>query len=81
MHEKSQWGVLPDIALRLEALVCNEAVSERTNGTMRRLLDPFRLKMGKEILLSRLTIAKHTIADTHRAVESVLPLKRGTISS
>jgi hypothetical protein len=38
MEEESEWGVLPDIALRLEALVCNETVSERTNGTMLKFL-------------------------------------------
>jgi hypothetical protein len=31
------WAVLTDITLRVETLVCNEAVSERTNRTMRRL--------------------------------------------
>jgi hypothetical protein len=53
------WGILTDIALRIEALVCNEAVSERTNSAMKRLLAPFRLKMGRGVLLSRLTLARH----------------------
>jgi hypothetical protein len=56
---QSEWKILADIALRIEALVCNEAVSERTNSAMRRVLAPFRLKMGHDALLSRLTIAKH----------------------
>jgi hypothetical protein len=47
-------------------LTCNEAVSERTNGSMRRLLAPFRLKMGRDVLLSRLTIAKHAGAEPPR---------------
>jgi hypothetical protein len=55
----THWAVLADIAIRLEALVCNEAVSERTNGAMRRLLAPFRMKMMRQVLQSRLTIAKH----------------------
>jgi hypothetical protein len=57
--EEGPWAVLADIALPVETLVCNEAVSERTNGTMRRLLAPLRLKMGRDILLSRLTIFRH----------------------
>jgi hypothetical protein len=57
--EAGPMRILADIALRLEALACNEAVSERANGTMRRLLAPLRLKMGRDIFLSRLTIAKH----------------------
>jgi hypothetical protein len=81
MYEESKWGVLPTRALRLTAFDCNEAGSDRTNGTMRRLLASFRLKMGREIVLSRLVIAKHTMADALRAVESVLPVKRGAISS
>jgi hypothetical protein len=55
----AEWGILADIAMRFEALVCNEAVSERTNGMMRRFLCPFRLRMGRKTLLSRLTVAKH----------------------
>jgi hypothetical protein len=58
------WAVLSDIAIRLEALVCNEAVSERTNGAMRRLLAPFRMKMKRQVLLSRLTLAKHGTIET-----------------
>jgi hypothetical protein len=53
------WALLADIALRLEALICNEAVSERTNGNMRRVLAPFRMKMAPQTLLSRMTIARH----------------------
>jgi hypothetical protein len=58
---QSGWEVLADIALRLEALVCNEAVSERTNSAMRRVLAPFRLRMGHDALLSRLTLSKHRV--------------------
>jgi hypothetical protein len=53
------WAVLADIARRVETLVCDEAVSERTNGTTRTQLAPLRLKMGHDILLLRLTISKH----------------------
>jgi hypothetical protein len=65
--EAGPMGILADIALRLEVLVCNEAVSERTNGTIRRLLAPLHLKMGRDILLLRLTIAKYG----HRGSRSV----------
>jgi hypothetical protein len=51
--------ILADIAQRLESLVCSEAVSERTNSAMKRMLSPFRLRMSPDILLSRLTIARH----------------------
>jgi hypothetical protein len=64
------WSALSDIALRIETLVCNEAVSEQTNGTMRRLLAPLRLRMGRETLLSRLVLSKHT--DSERAPKSKL---------
>jgi hypothetical protein len=57
--EPGPMGIRGDIGLRLKALACNEAVSERTNGIMRRLLAPLRLKMGRDIPLSRLIIAKH----------------------
>jgi hypothetical protein len=63
----AHWALLSDIAVRLQALVCNEAVSERTNGTMRRLLAPFRMKMKREVLLSRLTIAKHGTIEPERS--------------
>jgi hypothetical protein len=53
------WRILTDIARRVEALVCNEAVSERTNSAMKRLIAPFRLKMGHGVLLSRLTLSRH----------------------
>jgi hypothetical protein len=65
--DDSPWSALSDIALRIETLVCNEAVSERTNGAMRRLLAPLRLRMGRETLLSRLVLSKH--------VDSGRPLK------
>jgi hypothetical protein len=39
--------------------VCSKAISERTNGMMRRILAPSSLRMGRKTLLSRLTIAKH----------------------
>jgi hypothetical protein len=61
---RSGWDILGDIALRIETLVCNEAVSERTNSAMRRVLAPFRLRMGHDALLSRLTIAKHVSPDS-----------------
>jgi hypothetical protein len=51
--------ILADVAQRLEALICNEAVTESINSAMKRMLSPFRLKMGPDALLSRLTIARH----------------------
>jgi hypothetical protein len=53
------WAVLSAIALRFESLVCNEGVTERTNGTMKRLLSPFRLNMGGDVLLARMNLSKH----------------------
>jgi hypothetical protein len=64
------WGILtgseecwvessPDIAMRVEVLICNGAVSERTNGGIDRLLTPFCMRTEDQVLLSRGTIAKH----------------------
>jgi hypothetical protein len=53
------WRILSEIALRLQSLVCNEAVSERTNSAIKRVLGLFRLKMGHDPLLQRLTVARH----------------------
>jgi len=53
------WRELADIALRLEALPCSEATSERTNGTMRRILTPFSIAMSHETLLDRMIVGKH----------------------
>jgi hypothetical protein len=64
---------LSDIAQRLEALVCNEAITERTNSAMKRMLSPFRLRMSSRVLLSRMTIARHGNAE--------LPKADGSISS
>jgi hypothetical protein len=59
-HQREDgWEIFADITLRLEALVCSEAISERTNGMMRRILAPSSLRMGRKTLLSRLMIAKH----------------------
>jgi hypothetical protein len=54
-----EWATLADLALRFEALVCSEAISERTNGEIRRILGTRRLRMGKDVLMSRMTVAKH----------------------
>jgi hypothetical protein len=51
--------ILSDIAQRLAAVVYNEAVTERTNSAIKRISWPFRLRMQSEVLLSRLTIARH----------------------
>jgi hypothetical protein len=56
---------LSDIALRIETPVRNEAVSEWTNGTMSRLLAPLRLRMGRETLLLRLILSKHSDSERH----------------
>jgi hypothetical protein len=79
------WGVsqdneqvhetLSDIAQRLEAMVCNEAVTERTNSTMKRILSPFRLRMSSDILLSRLTIARHGNIEPAKGDNSVDPVE------
>jgi hypothetical protein len=53
------WVVLANIGMRLAVLPCSEAISERTNSQMRRLLSPYRLRMGKEILLARMVLSKH----------------------
>jgi hypothetical protein len=53
------WPILADIGMRLAALVCSEAISERTNSQMRRLLAPYRMNMGKDMLLARMLLAKH----------------------
>jgi hypothetical protein len=74
-QRKDGWSILADIALRLEALVCNEAVSERTNGTMRRMLAPLSLRMGRKTLLSRLTIAKHADSVLEKAAGQSTPAR------
>jgi hypothetical protein len=63
--------ILADVAQRLEALVCNEAVTERTNSATKRMLSTFRLKMGPDILLSRLTIAWHRNVEVGRALGAI----------
>jgi hypothetical protein len=55
----SSWAALGEIALRFESLVCNEAVTERTNGRIRRFLSPFRMRMGHAALSARLLLARH----------------------
>jgi hypothetical protein len=57
------WTSLAVIGLRLESLLCNEAVTERTNGTMRRFLSPLRMRMGRAPLSARLMLAKHGRTD------------------
>jgi hypothetical protein len=52
--------VLAEIRLRLAAMPCSEAATERTNGHMKRVLSLNRLRMGGEILKARMLIAKHT---------------------
>jgi hypothetical protein len=59
LRKDASWRTLADIALRLESLLCNEAVTERTNGTMRRFLSPLRMRMGHAAITARLMLAKH----------------------
>jgi hypothetical protein len=67
VHQRQDgWEILADIALRLEVLVCREAISECTNGMMRRILAPSSLRMGRKTLLSRLMIAKHNDSGLER---------------
>jgi hypothetical protein len=63
--------ILADVVQRLEALVCSEAVTERTNSVMKRMLSPLRLKMGPDVLLSRLTIAWHGNVEIGQALISI----------
>jgi hypothetical protein len=42
---------LSDIALRFDVVVCNEAVSKRTNAAIKRGLSLFRLRMRRDVLL------------------------------
>jgi hypothetical protein len=65
--------ILSDIAQRIEAMVCNEAVTERTNSAMKRILSPFRLRMGSNVLLSRLTIARHGTQEAKKVHRSKDP--------
>jgi hypothetical protein len=57
--EFHSFGVLAEIAQRLEASPCSEAASQRTNVRLKRLLRKNRLRMGANTLMQRLTIAKH----------------------
>jgi hypothetical protein len=68
VHQRRDgWEILADIALRLEAFVWNEAIFERTNGMMRRILAPSSLRIGRKILLSRMMMAKHNDSALERA--------------
>jgi hypothetical protein len=59
LRKDASWRILADIALRSESLLCNEAVTKRTNGTMRRFLSPLRMRMGHTAITARLMPAKH----------------------
>jgi hypothetical protein len=50
---------LADIRLRLECLLWNEVVIQRTNGPMRRFLSPLKMRIGRGGITARLMIAKH----------------------
>jgi hypothetical protein len=63
--------ILADVAQRLEALGCNEAVTKRTNSAMKRMLPPFRLKMEPDVLRSRPTIARHGNMEIGQALGSI----------
>jgi hypothetical protein len=67
------WRTLGAIALRLEALVCNEAVTERTNGRIRRFLSPLHMRIGHASLSARRLISK----DGRVRPESSAPKSRG----
>jgi len=52
------WDFIADLAQCLEVLACSEASSERTNRLLKRILSPALLRMGHDVLLSRIVIAK-----------------------
>jgi hypothetical protein len=58
-HDNGRSETLSDMVLWCEAVVCNEAVSERTNSAMKRMLLPVHLRMSRDIQLFWLTISRH----------------------
>jgi antitoxin component HigA of HigAB toxin-antitoxin module len=71
-HDNEQiHEILSDVDQRLEDLMCNEFVTERTNSTMKRMLSPFRLRMSPDVLLPQLTIASHGNVASSKLPDSV----------
>jgi hypothetical protein len=54
-----RWRFIADLGERLDALVSSEAITERTNGVMRRMIAPQRMRMGHRMLLWHLNVARH----------------------
>jgi hypothetical protein len=50
---------IAEIALRLEAILCSEAITERRNGSIHRILAPASMQMDHDIIMTRVTIAKN----------------------
>jgi hypothetical protein len=55
----SSWAAARRIALLLESLDCNEAVTEHTNGRIRGFLSPFRMRMGHAALSARRLLERY----------------------
>jgi hypothetical protein len=53
--------ILGRIALRLESLVCNNTITERTNGRIRRFLPLLRLRMSQRNLNARRVTSKQRV--------------------
>jgi exonuclease III len=47
---------IADLGERLDALVSSEAITERTNGAMHRMIAPQRMRMSHRVLLN---VARH----------------------
>jgi hypothetical protein len=50
------WRILAEIARRLDCCSASEAVSERTNNKIKRMLGSYRRQTGKELVLRRVHI-------------------------
>jgi hypothetical protein len=71
-HDNEQiHEIVSHVAQRLEAFVCNESVTGRTNSTMKRMLSPFRLRMDPDVLLSLPTIARHGNMASPKSYDSI----------
>jgi hypothetical protein len=63
--------ILSDVTQRLETLRCNKAVTERMNSTTKRMLSPFPLRTGPDVLLSRLTIVRYGNVASPKPLDSM----------
>jgi hypothetical protein len=50
---------IAEIALRLEAIPCSEAITEQRNGSIHRILTPASMQMDRDTIMARVTIAKN----------------------